>query len=132
MGGFSIGSLNDKGQLLFTADNWDTISSDMLLQYSGGRFTPIVVARGLAPGGKWPSRNGTVAAPVSMNQLGNAVFAAEVTMRDETDFGTFVWDYSSRQVKALVLRGMPAAGNLTFTQGGAFSPVINNSSEIAA
>ena len=40
--------------------------------------------------------------PVSMNQRGDAVFTADVTVGDKTDAGTFRWEYAARQVNLVI------------------------------
>jgi hypothetical protein len=80
-GAFFVGGMNDSGQILFVADN--AAGGQLLLQFADGRLSPIVVAGGLAPGGTW-SQKVSIASPVSVNQLGDAVFAADVTVGGKT------------------------------------------------
>src|SRR5262249_8340168 len=91
---------------------------------------PIVVPGAAAPNGKWGIKNG-VEAPVSMNQLGNAVFATDVTDGNNSDLGTYLWDYKAQKVTPVALRGMPAGNNLILETGGEATPAINNRGEIA-
>src|SRR5438270_13887951 len=50
-GGFLLGRLSDDGQILF--DVFTT--TDRLMLYAGGTFTPIAVPGGDGPSGKWPN-----------------------------------------------------------------------------
>jgi hypothetical protein len=107
------------------------LESLALVQYSDGRFTPIVTAGADAPGGTWPG-DVRVLTPASMNQRGNVVFTATVTPGANPDLGTFLWDAQARKVTAVALKGMPAGASRTFAQGGNISyAVINNRDEIA-
>ena len=133
-GYLAISGLSDSGQLAFVAANGDGSNGDMLLQYAGGKFTPIVVGGRDAPGGKWPSAEAIYlggGGPVLMNQRGNMAFAANETIGGKTVMGTYRWDFKAQQVTAIALDGMPAVNNLTFVQGATGAPVINNSDEIA-
>jgi hypothetical protein len=127
-GHFEIGALNDSGQIVFITSSAD--AGRLLIQFADGKLIPIVSAGKVAPGGKW-SKTVNILSPVSMNRLGNIVFAAEVTVEDKTSLGTFLWDYQSQRVTAVALKGMPAVNNLTFELGGGLTPVINNRDEIA-
>jgi hypothetical protein len=127
-GDFEIGTLNDNGQLVFVTEN--EAGGEMLIQYADGKLIPIVAGGKDAPGGKW-SKGVVPRSPVSMNQLGNVVFAADLTVGDNTSIGTFLWDFKAQQATTVALKGMPAVNNLTFEQGGGFAPGINNSNEIA-
>jgi hypothetical protein len=123
-----IGSLNDRGQLIFGADN--AAGGQALIQYADGTFTPIVVAGGQAPVGKWP-KNVVIGVAVSMNAQGNAAF----TVRDpglDAWTGTYFWNATAQQVTPVALAGMPAANNLPFLEmfAGA-TTTINNRDEIA-
>jgi hypothetical protein len=127
-GDFEIGALNDNGQLVFLAEN--KAGGEVLLQYAGGKLTPIVVGGRDAPGGKWP-RSVAVYSPVNMNQSGNIAFAADIVVANKLTSGTFLWDVKAQKLTAVALKGMPAVNNLAFEGGGGYAPVINNSGEIA-
>jgi hypothetical protein len=129
-GNFVIGTLNDSGQLVFSVTHAD--GSETLIQYADGKLTRIMAAGQDAPipGGKWP-RPVFLADPVSMNQLGNVVFAAGSATNDTALFDTFLWDYKAQKVLPVALKGMPAVNNLTFETGGDYTPGINNFGDIA-
>jgi hypothetical protein len=131
-GAFFISSLNDGGQLVFLTNS--SSGTQLLIQYADGRLTPIVVPGGAAPGGTW-SGSAISAGPAGMNARGDVAFAAAVTAGGRTDVGAFLWHFDAKQVTPLVLRGMPAVGDLTFDSGGAggigSAPAINDGNEIA-
>jgi hypothetical protein len=66
-----------------------------------------------------------------MNQSGDIVFASPVLIGSATSVGTFLWDFKAQKATAVALKGMPAVNNLTFEDGGGFTPAINNRGEIA-
>jgi hypothetical protein len=127
-GPFFVGALNGRGQILFVAD--DPAGGQLLVQYSDGKLIPIVAAGQDAPGGKW-SASVSIPWSLSMNQQGNAVFAADLTQRDKTTTGLFRWDYQAQRVSMVALPGTPAVNGLSFEAGGDPAPVINNRDEIA-
>src|SRR6266852_3822081 len=45
-GYWSLGGLSDDGQILFDVFTASPIATDRLIQYAGGKFTPIAVAGG--------------------------------------------------------------------------------------
>jgi hypothetical protein len=128
-GDFEVGGLDDNGQIAFVTEN--KAGGETLIQYSAGTLTPIVVGGRDAPGGKWATANVGVDAPVSMNQLGNIVFATGVAAGGQANVGTYLWDANARKVTPVAVKGMPAVNNLTFEAGGGFTPAINNRGEIA-
>lgn len=125
---FDVDALNDSGQITFLAGNAD--GDDTLVQYSGGKLTPLTVPGAAAPGGTWGINNG-VLAPVSMNQLGNVVFATDVIGGGNSDLGTYFWDFKAQRITPVALPGMPVGSNLTLETGGEATPAINNKDEIA-
>lgn len=125
---FFVGGLNDQGQVIFAAES--ATGGQMLLQSSGGRLIPIVVPGAAAPGGQW-SKSGHVRAPVSMNEGGSAVFAADVVIGGKPDVGTFRWEAPTGEVQPLALTGMAVIQNLTFALGGGQTPVINTAGDVA-
>jgi hypothetical protein len=129
-GHFDIGGLNDRGQIIFVTQDPD--GNEVLLQYADGKLIPIVVGGAdAAPlGGQWGTNNG-VEGPVSMNQLGNVVFATDLTVGDDTEVETFLWDYQAQKVTTVARKGMPADQNRTLDTGGSATPSINNRNEIA-
>jgi hypothetical protein len=127
-GAFGVGALNDHGQLVFTAVT--STGSQTLIQYDGSKLTPLVVADKEAPGGMW-GHELAIEIPVSMNQAGNIVFAANVTAGGSTDEGTYLWDAKLQKVTPVALAGMVATGNLVFVVGGSGAPVVNNYNDIA-
>jgi hypothetical protein len=124
---FEVGTLNDRGQLVFVTEN--AAGGEVLFLYSDGTFTPIALAGGNAPGGTWPAGVG-FGNPTSMNQLGNMVFGAGAVQRNNLVADTYRWDAQTQKVTPVALKGMPAANNLVFEQGGSFRSVINNFDEI--
>jgi hypothetical protein len=132
---FEIGTLNDNGQIIFETEDANRDGSEVLIQYADGRFTPILVGGGDAPGGKWPHRAGAPS-PGSMNQRGNVAFAvAELTeVLGPVPFGVFLWDAQAQTVSTVALQGMPALNSLTFEVGTANSyhvPSLNSTNEVA-
>lgn len=127
-GHFDIGTLNDRGQIVFVTENPN--GDEVLVQYAEGKLTPIVDGGGDAPGGKWGTNNG-IEAPVNMNQLGNIVFATDLTAGNSTDVGTFLWEYQAQRITTVARPGMPAVLNRTFVTGGGATPAINDRNEIA-
>jgi hypothetical protein len=124
------GPLNDSGQLYIDAGTLDGSHPDILLQYSGGSFTPLEAAGRTGPAGVWPMD--TFAAgpsPQSMNQQGNLAFA--VTSPGSNPLGTFFWKAAAQTLAPIALKGMPAGGDLTFTVPGGTTPVINNHDQVA-
>src|SRR4051794_23790941 len=67
-GYFDMGTLNDSGQLVFTAA--DTPISECLLQYSGDQITPIVAGGKPAPDGRHWVQDVRLMPTVRMNQQG--------------------------------------------------------------
>src|SRR5207247_4086206 len=102
-----------------------------LIQYSDGKFTPIAAAGRAGPLGTW-RKDLLFYDPASMNQRGNVVFSAlHLVGGEPVSEGTFLWDAHAQQVSPVALTGMPATQDLTFQDGGDWSPVINNRDEIA-
>lgn len=132
-GYFAVGALNDSGQLIVKTAVTPS-GGDVLFQYADGKLTPIVRAGQEGPAGNWPQAL-WVRQPVSMNALGNVVFAANVTVGSESNSdypeGTFLWDFKAQTVTPVALIGMPAVHDLTFDSGGGGTPVINREGEIA-
>src|SRR5437762_12190493 len=96
-------TLNYPGQMVFSTENGNLSSSEMLIQYADGKFIPIVVGDRDAPGGKWTGGSG-IPGPVSMNEQGNIAFGANATIGGITDYGTFRWDYKTQKVTPVALR----------------------------
>jgi hypothetical protein len=126
--GFAVQALNDQGQLMFVADN--ARGGQTLVQLGVHGFTPIVVAGGDAPGGKWGQKAG-IRSPVGMNQRGDAVFAADLVIGNQSAVGTFRWDAAMGRLSPVVLKGMPAVHDLTFDTDTDVAPAINNVGDIA-
>jgi hypothetical protein len=125
-GYFDIGTLNDSGQIIFTAT--DSPDSEALIQYNGGTFMPIVSRGATYPGGTWP-QNVRVMPTVQMNQTGSAVFAAGVFDATGPQFDSFLWDGRSKQVAPIAARGQAVAQNGALV-GTGMMPVINNKNEM--
>jgi hypothetical protein len=130
-GHLDVSGLNDKGQLVFaTGTNGPLSGADnALLLHSSDQFTPIVVAGGTAPDGRWPDflrlydrydaglgRSSTV----SINQRGNVAFA--------TAGGLYLWDDQAQKVRVLAQPGTPVGATGIILEFGA--PRINNHDEI--
>jgi hypothetical protein len=126
--GFEIGTLNNSGQLVFVAE--DSTGSEALVLASNDNLEPLVVGGADAPGGKWPS-DLQLLSPISMNQLGNIAFTADIDTGSSTTAGTFLWDATTQQPALIAMAGMPLAFELTFDAGGDWTTGINNSNEIA-
>lgn len=128
---FSIGGLNDQGHLLFSTFTEEAPRGVALFQFADSQFTPIIVAGGDGPLGKWPA-DVLVYEPAGMNQDGDVVFApTRWNQGSSAAIGTFLWDRETRTVLPLIRGGMPAVQEMTFQDGGDFSAVINNRGEIA-
>jgi hypothetical protein len=128
-GHFQVGTLNDSEQLIFAPSNANGSDSEALIEYAGGQFIPIVIPGQTGPLGTWP-RNVGIAAPVSMNRMGNVVFGT-AQLPAGPSLGVFRRDSKTEQITSIALRGMPAVNNLTFADGGGATPAINNQDEIA-
>jgi hypothetical protein len=125
---FYVAALNDGGQLLFLVQDPAANKPAMLLQYADGKFTLIAAPGGDGPIGKWPN-DLNIAGPISMTQSGSVLF--EVFRRNwASTLGTFLWDARTRQVTTVAVPGMPATGNLIFTDTGGFAPALNNLGDI--
>src|SRR5207302_9989807 len=105
-------------------------TGEILVQYSDGKFTTIVVGGGSAPGGTW-SKPVSTYGPITMNQHGNIAFAVDITVGNQSSAGTFLWDFAAQKTTAVALKGMPATGGLMFETGGFCGPAINNNGAIA-
>jgi len=129
-----LGSLNDNGQILVDAGTGvgaggGGTKPEILLQYGDRKFTLLASGGMDGPVGPWPKNIG-FNWPLSMNERGNSVF--QVWKLSGTLIGTFYRDATSGKMTAVLLPGVPATGNLTFTnQSGWWPPVINNRDEIA-
>jgi hypothetical protein len=127
-GTFEIGALNDNGQISLVTEN--AAGGELLIQYSNGTLTPIVVGGGAVPGGQWLTDVG-ILSPVAMNQHGNMAFAADVQSGAFDGLGTYLWNATSSQFTAVAVHGMPQEFELTFARGGNWLTDINNSDEVA-
>lgn len=125
---FFVESLNDQGQVVFIAEN--AAGGQMLVQYAQGRLTPMVVSGGEAPGGTWSEEVG-ILSPVSMNQEGSVLFAADVTIGGQSHVGTFRWDDRARRVVPVAVKGMALLPNLTLEQDRGVALALNNDNEVA-
>ena len=123
-----IGSLNDRGQLIFSAAS--ASGGQLLLKHTNGQTVVVATPGGAAPAGKWP-QSLFFFAPISMNQSGAAVFAAPATLGATSLVGTFLLDDTTHTISTLARDGMPATDGLVFGEGGGPSPVINNHGDIA-
>jgi hypothetical protein len=124
-----LGPLNDNGQFLVDAGTANNSKPEILLQYSDGKFTPLVAAGMEGPMGPWPKDVG-INWPISMNGRGDSVFQA-VKLPGTSGIGVFLHDYQTGKTTPVLLPGMPATGNLTFTDQLVSSVAINNRDEIA-
>jgi hypothetical protein len=127
-GAFEVGALNDNGQISLVTEN--AAGGELLLQYSNGTLTPIVVGGGAAPGGQWLQNVG-ILSPVAMNRQGNMAFAADLLNNGSADLSTFLWNAASKSFVPVASRGMPQTFKLTFARGGNWLTGINNSDEVA-
>jgi hypothetical protein len=128
-GAFQVGSLSDDGQIIFNTidfEGGDEVKDELYL-YAEGMITPLVVANGVAPTGKWPKRVG-IQAPVSMNRHGDVV--VNVVNLAADSLGLFLRDHQARNLIPVALKGRPAAPDLTITLPWGRRPVINNLGEI--
>lgn len=126
-GYFHVGALNDAGHLLVVARSGN---GEALLQLGEGAPIALVTPGGEAPGGKW-SPSVRPRSPASLNQAGNAVFAAEVAAGRVGEPGTYRWDRETRRITPVAVRGMPALQSQPIELAGGPTPVINNRDEIA-
>lgn len=128
-GDIEIGTLNDRGQIVFLAEN--TAGGEVLIQYADGKLTPLAAAGKEGPSGIWPA-TAVFTSPVSMNHLGNVVFSAgRLDGTNLTVDTTYLWDFQAQKLATVVTKGMPAVNDLTFEQGGGFVPAINSTGDIA-
>jgi hypothetical protein len=122
-----LGPLNDNGQLLCALGTINFSKPEMLFQYGDGKFTPIVLPETDGPAGKWPKVTG-IAWPIDMNTRGNSVFTV---VKSNSALGTFNREAGSGKLTSILLKGMPASADLTFTDPGGFSPAISGRDEMA-
>jgi hypothetical protein len=122
-------ALNDDGRVIFKSGS---ASNGALFEYFDGTFTPLIVAGGVAPGGKWSSPLQS-AHRAYLNQRGDFVFVAKATLQGATNWGVFRWNVRTRQFTPVALVGMPAVDNLTFGSSSRTpsNAVINDQEEIA-
>lgn len=120
--------LNDAGQILLRASARG--ANYALLQYADGKFAPIVVQGGEAPGGgTWATSSNLLA---SMNGRGGVIFATQARAAEKSNWGTYLWDVASRKTTLVAQPGMPAVNDLIFGAASiAAAPQINNRDEIA-
>lgn len=128
-----VGGLTDAGQIIFGAGRANGPGPNLLLQWGGGTATPIVMPAS-GPASAWPGpvywpHDVTIARPISVNQQGSAVFSVSHS-NGSGPWATFLWDAATQSIVPVALKGMPATGNLVFTQPGGFAPAINNRGEI--
>jgi len=129
----TIGGLNDNGQIVFSTQLAEAPKGAALVQYNDniGKFTLIAAAGRVGPLGKWRT-DLLFYDPAGMNRRGDVVFSALHLVNGEPGSeGTFLWDANAQQVSPVALTGMAATQDLTFQDGGDWSPVINNDGEIA-
>jgi hypothetical protein len=129
-----VGGLTDLGQIIFSAGRANGPGPNLLLQWGGGTFTPIVAPANVPASAStgpvyWP-QDVTLDRPVSVNRYGSAVFSVSHS-NGSGPWGTFLWDAATQSVIPVALKGMPATGNLVFTQPGGFAPAINDRGEMA-
>jgi hypothetical protein len=126
-----VDGLTDAGQITFSAGAGKAGGSpNLLLQWGGGTFSPIVTPASAGPAATiWP-QDVTLERPVSVNQHGSALFSVSHG-NGAGSWGTFLWDAAKQSVVPVALKGMPATGHLVFTQAGGFAPAINDRGEMA-
>jgi len=127
-GYFDMGTLNDSGQIIFSSA--DTATSEVLIQYSGGQFTPIVAGGKLTPEGRHWVQDIRLMPSVRMNQQGNAVFSAGVYVGGVPRFNSHLWDFQTQSIIPLIRPNTLASNDLVFV-GTSLLPVINDNNEIA-
>lgn len=127
-----VAGLTDAGNLIFSAGTPNGGGPNLLLQWAGGKFTPIVApASGTPANGpiNWTTEV-IINRPVSVNASGSAVFSVGYA-NTASPWGTFLWDAATQSVTPVALKGMPATGHLAFTLPGGYAPAINDRGEMA-
>jgi hypothetical protein len=125
--GFQVGDLNDTGHVAVVAGTRET---GALFQIADGQTTPIAGAGLPAPGGVFPNPL-LIGLPVSMNNAGNIVFLTQTGTGTGITRATYFWDRAARALVSIAERGGTGPLGLTWTDGGYFSPVVNNQNDIA-
>ncbi len=128
-----VGGLTDAGQITFGAGRANGAGPNLLMQW-GGTFTSIVMPAS-GPAGAWTGpvywpQDVTIDRPLSVNRFGSTVFSVSHS-NGSGPWGTFLWDATTQSVVPVALKGMPATGNLVFTQPGGIAPAINDRGEMA-
>jgi hypothetical protein len=124
-GALRVGTLNDKGQLVFASGN------EALFIYSDGELTPLAAGGREVRGRMWLTNPG-LSSMAPMNQHGSVAFTGLVAIEDQTSVGTFLWEAQAQKLTTLVLPGIPAVNNLTYLAWPFGTlPALNNQDEIA-
>jgi hypothetical protein len=131
---FETGGLNNKGQVVFTADldqGAGDIGEGVFLGDSSG-LAQIIRAGEAAPGGGTFGGFGSFS-PDAINNSGDAAFAFghdPLTLPISTNAGVYLFHHSSGNVTAVVVPGVtPAPGGGIF-QGAQFHPSLNNRGDL--
>jgi hypothetical protein len=131
---FETGGLNNKGQVVFTADLSEgagDIGEGVFLGGNGG-LAQIIRVGEAAPGGGTFGGFGSFS-PDAINNSGDAAFAFghdPLTLPVGTNAGVYLFQQSSGTVSAVVVPGVtPAPGGGIF-QGAQFHPSLNNRDDL--
>lgn len=120
-------ALNDNGQVLYLAAS--PAGGDDLWQYTASAAIPIAQVGTAGPAGEWKGISSGPGAP-SMNQRGDVVFAADVSLGNTTFSGLFRWDSTTRTTTPLLMPGMPLGSSLIYS-GERCQAAINNLGDVA-
>jgi hypothetical protein len=125
-----VGDLNARGDLAVVAGDGVSTDGGALLQYSDGRWTNIAFHGQPGPRGTWPVPM-YIGLPVQMNERGDIAFLTESGARPKEVREIYRWDFGTRTVVPVGIKGLPAGENLILEQGGDYAPSINSRGEIA-
>jgi hypothetical protein len=124
-GNIAVGTLNDRGQIVFQVTNPVQPVPEVLVQFDAGQLTPIARPDQDAPGAKF-RKDAWFGVSATMNQDGLVAFTGGTLIGEERVASSFLWDPGTRALTPLVIKGMPASGGKTFSSATGSTPSINN------
>jgi hypothetical protein len=127
---FQVHGLNDRGHLLFVGQFGTGGIEAALIQFADGKFTPIVVPRQDAPGGKWNpvSFDGIGTA---MNAQGDVLLTTAVRSGGKDSEGAYLWSHATQSVTPVATPGIATAEGLTLGPVYRFHQAFNDRGDVA-
>jgi hypothetical protein len=131
---FESGPLNNKGQVVFTADLDEGAGDAGEGVFLGGKggLSQVVRVGEPAPGGGTFGGFGT-ASPDALNDAGDAAFAFgrdSLTFPIGVNAGVYRYDHASRRLTAVLVPGVTAAPGGGIFAGTLFHPSLNNGGDL--